>query len=61
LGDLVAYERPSLLTSSRSRERDGCPPRKNIYEAMLSVFTALDKHEITEGQALRYLGFQALR
>ena len=31
------------------------------HETILSIFTALDKGEVTEGQALRLLRFQAQR
>jgi hypothetical protein len=57
----MSRERLAQLMEARRASMKADPAHETTNEAILSVFSALDKHEITEGQALRILGWQAIR
>ena len=57
----MSHERLTQLMQARRAAMDTDPEHETTHEAILSVFTALDKREVTEGQALRLLRYQATR
>jgi hypothetical protein len=57
----MSHERLAPLMQARRAAMDAGPEHETTDEAILSVFTALEKGEVTEGQALRVLGYQDVR
>ena len=57
----MSHERLAALIQARREAMDADPERALAHETIVSIFTAIDKGEVTEGQALRLLGYQATR
>jgi hypothetical protein len=57
----MSHERLAQLMQAHREAMEADPEHETTHEAILSVFSALDKREVTEGQALRLLGYQAAR
>lgn len=55
----MRHERLAPFIQAHCEARDADPAHQSTHEAMLNIFTALSKREVTEGQALRLLGYQA--
>lgn len=57
----MSHERLAQLMQACREAMEADAVRRSTHETILSIFAALDRDEVTEGQALRYLGFQAAR
>jgi hypothetical protein len=57
----MSHERLAQFMQARREAMERDPEHETTHEAILSVFSALEKGEVTEGQALRVLGYQAAR
>ncbi len=57
----MSHNRLTQLIQARQEAMAADPERALAHETIVSIFTALDKREVTEGQALRILGYQATR
>jgi hypothetical protein len=57
----MRHDRLAQLMQAHREAMNTDPEHDTTLEAILSVFSALDKREVTEGRALHLLGYQALR
>jgi hypothetical protein len=57
----MSHDRLAQLMQAHREAMDTDPEHDTTHEAIVSVFSALEKGEVTEGQVLRLLGYQATR
>jgi hypothetical protein len=57
----MSHERLAQLMQARREAMEADEERRSAHETILSILAALEKGEVTEGQALRHLAYQAQR
>jgi hypothetical protein len=57
----MSHERLAALILARQEALLSDEKHSITHEAILSILKGLDRGDFTEGQALRFLGYQALR
>ena len=55
------HERLAALMQEQREAKDANPEAHTTHETILSILSMLDSKDITEGHALRILGYQAMR
>ena len=57
----MSHERLAQLMQAQRDAIEANPEARTTRETILSILVAVDKGDVTEGQALRILGYQAMR